>query len=216
MRYTITRALSELKALDAKISRPAAFGSFAAVLTGDAQKVETVYYDDTPAGTASEIASKIQGSIDSLKAAIDRRRKIKAALIQSNAMTYVVVGGHSMTVAEAIELKTHINTLSTAADFVKSAVVAANRDVARLDREMEAMIDSQIKTLLGAQGSAALSANGMQEQIAAPIRSQKKPSAMTDKAVAFVEEHETLAEAVRNELDYVLSESNAITTIDIY
>lgn len=91
---SIHRALAELKLLDKRIQR-AVEKPFIGVTSGGRP----------PKGYASveEFSTELEANLVSAEDLIERRNKIKAAIIASNAVTSVVIAGVPMTVAEAID-----------------------------------------------------------------------------------------------------------------
>lgn len=95
---TITKALSELKLLDKRISDEICDAKFCA-----ANKHFQRTLDGKPVDTAKK---EMQSVYDKITALIDRRNAIKKALTLANATTLVTIGEQKMTVAEAIYFKT--------------------------------------------------------------------------------------------------------------
>ena len=95
-RMSIHRALAELKTLDARINS-ACSGTFVYANKKSNAKIS---------GMSIEDAKKfLVGNYDRAKDLIERRKKIKSAIVESNAKTEVEVAGIKMTVADAIERK---------------------------------------------------------------------------------------------------------------
>lgn len=97
-KMTITKALSELKLLDKRISDDICETKFCA-----ANKHFQRTLDGKPVNTAKK---EMQSAYDKITALIVRRNAIKKALTLINATTPVTIGEQTMTVAEAIYFKT--------------------------------------------------------------------------------------------------------------
>lgn len=97
-KMTITKALSELKLLDKRISDEICDAKFCA-----ANKHFQRTLDGKPVDT---VKKEMQSAYDKITALIDRRNAIKKALPLANATTLVTIGEQKMTVAEAIYFKT--------------------------------------------------------------------------------------------------------------
>lgn len=95
---TITKALSELKLLDKRISDEICDAKFC---TANKHFQRTL--DGKPVDTAKK---EMQSAYDKITALIDRRNAIKKALTLANATILVTIGEQKMTVAEAIYFKT--------------------------------------------------------------------------------------------------------------
>lgn len=94
---TIHRALSELKLIDAKIEKTIE----SIHPSGIAQKGKLVnmHYD------RAEFEKQAKANYDSVLALIDRKGKIKSAIVNANSVTELTVAGKKMTIADAINLK---------------------------------------------------------------------------------------------------------------
>lgn len=135
---TITKALSELKLLDKRITDDIFNAKFCA-----ANKHFQRTLDGKPVETAKK---EMQSAYDKITALINRRNAIKKALTLANATTNVIVGDQTMTVAEAIYFKTQginndkllIKVMSEQYDKVLTVLSQNNGD--KLARECEQYI----------------------------------------------------------------------------
>jgi len=93
-KMTITRALVELKTLDKRIQKSIDESLFVSI-EGELRKPDVR-------------AEKAQANYDRVRDLLERRVRIKSSIVISNATTTVRICGRDMTVAEAIELKTSI------------------------------------------------------------------------------------------------------------
>jgi len=206
---TIHRALAELKLIDLKIDK--------AILliepTGEMQSDKNVNGFYTKDDFEKDAKAKYQSVVD----LIDRKNKIKSAIVTANGITEVEISGKKMTIADAINFKsiivfkkTLISTLSKKHNIVKSKIMVANENV-------NIMALDNAKIMIGKQGD-----------------DRVKPTDDDVKAIVepFIRRNEfhlidplkveeltvKLQEEVDNfevEVDAVLSEINAITTITI-
>lgn len=208
-KMTIHRALAELKLIDLKIDK--------AILliepTGEMQSDKNVNGFYTKDDFEKDAKAKYQSVVD----LIDRKNKIKSAIVTANGITEVEISGKKMTIADAINFKsiivfkkTLISTLSKKHNIVKSKIMVANENV-------NIMALDNAKIMIGKQGD-----------------DRVKPTDDDVKAIVepFIRRNEfhlidplkveeltvKLQEEVDNfevEVDAVLSEINAITTITI-
>lgn len=96
-KMTITKALSELKVLDNRISSEIRNAIFCNV---------SKHTMRTLGGkNISDVKAEMQGNYDKITALIDRSNAIKKAVNKANASTTMTVGGEQMTIAEAIYMK---------------------------------------------------------------------------------------------------------------
>lgn len=100
MKLTVTRALTELKTLDARINRKIQEGVFIGFTTG--RNPVRGYKNN------EEFERDVKANYQSIQDLIKRRNIIKRTIVLSNANTYIEIAGKRMTVAEAIERKNSI------------------------------------------------------------------------------------------------------------
>lgn len=208
---SVTRALAELKRLDDKTSRAISGATFIGVQIGMDGQAQVYNAKGT---TVDQLKATIQSAYDSVSDLFNQRAKIKAAIVKSNAETVVNVGGRSMSVAEAIELKKSIENKRLLLSMMQRQSSSAQQLVSQLDAKLEADIDSNLKTVYGSDKSKQDAS--AYDMIAKPQKAAKAPTLidpikLVDK-IAMVTEEVSL---VDTELDFTLSESNARTTITV-
>ena len=202
---TVTRALTQVKTLDERIA-------------GFAQKSEPVVsykIGQKSAGgrPVAEVEQLINASFQSVQDLIKQRNAIKAAIIRSNSDTKVSIGGVEMTVAEAIERKGSIRLEAALLQTMKAQLAAATQKVEQSNRQMEADLQQLMVAAVGKDrqvGEAELSA------IRDPFMAQKQASLIDPLNLAKqIAELDASITGFTSEVDFVLSESNAITKIVI-
>lgn len=201
----VTQALNELKLLDSRIEREINNTGFVTTAKTADKKV-------TPSVTKEEYIASATAGYQSIMDLIQRRAKIKAAVVASNAVTKVTINDEEMTVAEAIEFKTSISyeikllrTLKTQYDRAKSVEVSQNQ-------ALEDRIDKYIETMLGKD------AKGKKDdysEMITPIRTANEyslidPLKIEEKIAAL----ENRIEGFRSKVDAVLQVSNCVTIIE--
>lgn len=207
---SVTRALAELKRLDDRITRAVSGSTFVGVSIGTGNQTK-VHNQNL---TIEQLTSGIQSSFDSVTSLFKQRAAIKAAIVKSNASVLVNLGGKSMTVAEAIELKRSIDTKRTLLNVLQRQQTSANQVIATLNAAVEAAIDSNLKTVYGSDKSKV--DKETYDLIAKPQKAAKEaalvdPLNLVEKIKAIEEE----ISLVDTELDFTLSEINAKTDITI-
>jgi hypothetical protein len=207
---SVTRALVELKRLDDRISKAIMGGVFVGRIIGRDTNAKVVGSNDTVAA----VTSKIQGSFDKVSALIANRAAIKSALVLSNAQTQVQVLGKGMTVAEAIELKSTVAFRQTFMDRMRVQQSNAREAIERANAQLDAEIETSINTLYGADRSK-IDADTIKGVI--DIKKSQKEQSLLDPAriEAKIEAVEADILNLTSELDFVLSESNARTSIEV-
>lgn len=201
----VTKALNELKLLDARITRAINDAGFVAAAKTAEKKV-------TPGVTKNDFIASATASYQSVLDLIERRSRIKSAIVSSNASTEVEVAGEKMTVAEAIERKTSIEyevkllrTLKTQFGNAKSTAVTQNV-------MLEDRIDKYIEAMMGKEAKA--KKDDFTEMIE-PIRTANEYSLVDP--LNIEEKIKLLSEKIENfnsEVDSVLQVSNCVTWIE--
>ena len=206
-KISVTRALAELKVLKKRIE----------------SKVESMVFVDVYQNKATQLARSKkpkQEFEDDAKAALQavndmtsRYRRIKDAIVSSNAKTIVSIGGEKMTVASAIEQKKSIEMKKLLHKKALGNWVSCGEIV---DRERLSMEDSLEKLLVAMYGSDKKTDSSMFEETSKSFRQQNEVKMFDpvgiEKMVAKLEKQITEFEG---EVDFVLSESNAKTEIEI-
>lgn len=204
-KISVTRALAELKTLDARIERARENGKWIAIQKGKAV-----------AGVNSVDAAiqQIQSGWDSIQSLINRRARIKALIVQSNANTKVTICNQEYSVAEAIELKTSVHQREALLNQMRIAYSNAIHEVEAHNARIEKSIEDAVANLVG--GDKSKITVEMMNAIAVPKREQGQAIAIDPLNLKQkIEELQTFVDAVNTELNFTLSEANASTLIDL-
>lgn len=204
---TVTRALAELKLLDKRITKTTTESVFV-----------DLYQERKKLGrrTSKPIADfekNAKEAYTSIRTLIARRRAIKVAITESNASTMVVIAADKMAVSEAIERKISLEYSTT--------LLAALREQARQAKEIvekeRAVLQSQVQTMLEKNlGGDKKPNEGDYEAIAKPFFEANEPKIADPIGIdARIAELEKEIEDFESNVDFVLSESNAKTTIEV-
>jgi hypothetical protein len=201
---SITRALSELKLLDSRITKKIA---------------ETIFVDAKKENGDYTLLNQVKpdqisdGSYASVTDLIARRQAIKSAIILSNASTDVVVAGVTMKVASAIEQKKSIEYKKALLLSLRQQLARARAMVQKANADMEIAIEKQSAAVLGKASSNtsdeyknfdAMFRKSNSTNLIDPMKIEEKISVLT----AEIENFES-------DVDMTLSESNSRTLIDI-
>lgn len=194
---TITRALAELKTVKQRIDKALSSSVFVSYKYRGEEKINI-----TP------------NSLQKIRDLISYRKRLKAAIVKSNASTYVQIDGESYTVAEAIERKssielerTFLKTLKSQLTNVTNKVESHNQQVQRkLDRLLEVEFGKdQVKSNVENMETITESyLKNNRAEIVDPLKLEAVISRMEDSIMHF-----------EKEVDLVLSESNAVTHINV-
>lgn len=196
-KISITRALVELKTLDSRIQKKIDTSVFVTFKGQFHQPVEGI----------KDAASNFQ-SVNDL---IERRKKIKSAIVSSNASTKITICGQEMTIAEAIETKSSIkhkkNLLAVLKSQYGNAVANIESVNARVRKEIEhksTRDGDKDKQQMSLEDFSKMYVNLHGVELFDPIKVSQK-----------VEQLEQFIVQFEQEIDYLLSEKNATTFIDV-
>lgn len=208
MKVTIHRALSELKIIDDRIQK--SISTLEPVgLMQKGKKVNNQYDQDEFENKAK---SKYQSAVDLIK----RKNEIKTKIVDSNANTKVKIGDEIMSVADAITKKTTIDFRKMLLERLKNV---RNQAQSRANTENErikevALNNAQI--MLGKEGGDVKPNDKDVENIMNPFIERNEIQIVDPLGVEdLIEKLEREIEDFETEVDAVLSESNAITFIEL-
>lgn len=200
---TLTRALNEVKMLEKKIYDLTNSGAKWVALSKN-EKVQS--FQDIAAFKAYVLANK-----QSAESMISRRNTIKSKLLEANNKTTVTIAGKVYTIAEAIDRKAFLQAEILLLNQIRHNVAQTS---AEFDMEQR-KLDEKVQVLV----STALQGDGKKDAtLVAAIEKNYKdnnrivvedPASITSWVQSRVEE----VSEFQNEIDFVLSEINAITKI---
>lgn len=98
-KMTVHKALAELKTMDSRIESALRSTTYVLAVKRSAEKINGMRIAD--------FKESMKNGYNKVNSLIARRDAMKRAVVLSNAVTKVNVGGHEYTVAEAIEMKNH-------------------------------------------------------------------------------------------------------------
>lgn len=203
-KISIHRALGELKLLDAKINK-LINNNFIASKQASVEKVGGIKVKD--------LEIDMKANYQSLTDLINRRSKIKSAIIKSNALTEVTINKVKMTVAEVIDEKTSIQYKSNLLNTLKQQYNKVTADISKVNEEVNVNSEKFIDNLY--RDKTQVDINKIKELKQDYI--DKNKLELID-PIGVKKQIDELSEYIDNfqaECDYVLSESNAVTFIEI-
>lgn len=201
-RMSVTQALPELKLLEKRIDK----------LEEAIQEWCKVSHNGAPVDKdkhKKETEAQLQSYLDLVK----RRDTIKRAIVMSNAKTKVKVGSFEGTVAEAIEYKLSIRFKRTLLQSMKDCLQAKREEY----EKMKGQVDSRLERLLQSELGKDVKTNP--ETITAltnSFRDNNKVELVDPLNLAVkIQTLEEEIDAFETNVDWVLSESNATTQIEV-
>ena len=203
-KMSIHRALSELKVYDDRIQK-AINKTFVVANKRSNDKIQ--------GKTIEETKALIKGNFDSYYALTENQRRIKSAVVLSNASTKVKIGGVEYTVAEAIERKAKIYHDESFIRTLKNRFFAENDRVNNENEMLPQKTESYLESVLGGKDKRTVD----EVEAHTKLFVDKNRFELIDPCdiVKQIDELETRVEDFKSEVDYVLSESNATTFIEV-
>lgn len=209
MQMTVTRALAELKTLSNRIAQAQA-QTFVTLGKGKSEVPTVKQFKDK-----AEAEKTLQASFQSVRSLMTRRAAIKEAIVASNASTIVNIGTKSMTVAQAIERKGSIQFDKELLASMRSQLARAETELTRNDQEIEAKVEAQLVAMAGGQQGHKVDAD-QQKVIRQGFEDSIKLKLLDPIGIRTeIEKLNTSIAEFELEVDHVLSESNALTKIEI-
>lgn len=201
---SVTRALAELKTLDARITKASEVINPVALV--QAKKKINNYL------TIEDFNKTVQSNFDSFKALVKRKERIKTAIAESNVKTVVNIGDVNMTVSDAIVMK---ETVKYKKDILKNLTSKLNGTKVQLDKNMQAvekMVETAILTELGSDKELRKKEDEdmTRKRIIDNNNWEMVDPLKVETVIANLEKEITDYEL---NVDFVLSESNALTKI---
>lgn len=205
---TIHKALSELKILDARITKE---------ISGTTFLVANKHSNTKIAGApVKDFVDQTREKFQSIRTLINRRNAIKRAVTRSNAVTEVTVGGQKYTVAEAIDMKnvgmSHLEVLMETINnqAIRAKALADRENGEKLDQRVE----QYVKTVSEGVDSKNLpeDVRRMREDFVASQTVEVVDPIDSTKVVAELNDY---IDTFMSEVDAALSVSNALTTVEI-
>lgn len=200
---SIARALVELKTLDSRINK----------ITDSTQWIVYKTKNRNHNLSEDEYKKNTLAEYQSLTDLISRRDRLKNTIMKSNSITEVEVGGNKMTVSQAIEYKKIIEYKQKLLQRLKYQRQQVVVDVESHKQRVQSKIDDNIKVICGKDSKP-------DENV---IKSVSDGITKGDPIEVFdplgldkvIKELETGIEDFKANVDYVLSESNALTVITV-
>jgi hypothetical protein len=207
-KMNVHQALAELKMLDKRIGNAIREGSFVVPNKHSNTKIGGIDIKDHIADVKSRY-QKIQDLIA-------RRNAIKRAVVQSNAVTRVMIGNVEYTVAEAIDMKNHgMEYLMALRDRLSLEYKVAKQDAdQRNGSDLSRRADDYIRTMVGNTD-----VKGMTEDVKKMrddfITAQTTELVDPIGALGEIQKMNDVIDAFLTNVDACLSVSNATTEIEI-
>lgn len=203
---TITRALKELKTLSNRIDKLTSESTFVFLIEKPGQ---------LPVGYKSleELEQAIKSNYQAVTDLITYREKIKQAIVNSNATTKVTIAGKEYSVAAAIETKHSIQYKLQLSRVMYQQLQKVEARKGLLDTQVSNRLDELLKNTY--QGKTDI-AEADYNAVAKPYLERNQPTVVDPlKLVSLTFKLHDEIEAFMNNVDDIISVSNATTTIEV-
>ncbi len=199
---SITQALPELKLLEKRIDK----------ISDSIAEWCKVSHNGAPVDKDKH-KKEAEAQLQSYTALLLRRETIKRAIILSNAKTKVKIGQFEGTVAEAIEYKSSVRFKRNLLESMKECLQAKREEYERKKAEVEGRLERLLQSELGKD------VKTNPETITAlttSFRENNKVELLDPLDLsAKVAELEEMLDSFETNVDWVLSEANATTFIEV-
>lgn len=207
MKYTITRALAELKVLKNRYNSEVNTMMPIAVKRGNKLRGPYSSYKE------EDFRKQALATYQSVVALEKRIVSIKAAIDASNFQTKIQVGGKEMTVLEALNMKSFIDLKKTRLSYYKSLMQRARNEYEQALSDNKNRIE---KIVTEQTASSSVKDPDIEKKTIESIESLYKvdfidPLELEEKIKGL----ETEIQDFENNVDYALSESNSTTYIEV-
>lgn len=208
---TVHRALAELKVIDDRIYKAINAGTYVTSNKHSNDKINGV--------TIDKFKDNMKSAHQKVTDLIDRRNAIKRAVVLSNAVTKIKVGGVEYTVAEAIEMKNHgMEFKQRFLDVMNAQLTRANTEVHRNSGEMlEEKAEKYILAFIQAQPKdSKMTANDETVKTLRKDYIERNTFDLIDPLgiAKLIEKMQDEIDEFNTEVDAALSVSNATTVIE--
>lgn len=201
---SVTRALAEVKSLNDRIEKATRGTTFVSVTVGG---------KTTNGADLQTVSNQLAANLQSVQDLIARRQKVKGAIIRSNAVATVTINGIEMTVAEAIERKGSIDKERTLLAVLKGQLSQVRTAIERNNVTMQGKIDAMLITAVGKERKAT---EEELEAISKPYTASNVTAALDPSGLeAVIQKLEDAVNGFVFEVDFVLSEVNAKTLVEV-
>lgn len=205
---TVTKALSDIKVLEDRISKKTKEARFVSLRTVNNEKLRLAPI------LVEDFNNEAKANYQSINDLITERNKRKQSVILSNAVNKVKVGNKEYTVAEAIERKNSIVFEEQLLNSMKSSYSAALKYAEKMNNELEESINNFIEQYANNTNS------GKKQDEAikfGQIRRETESVELVDplNIKTEIDRLELDITEFKAEVDQALSISNATTVIEI-
>lgn len=199
---SVTRALAEMKTLDDRIQKQTNHGYVSATVGGNVVGTSR---------TSAEVEKAIKEQYQTFGDLVDRRNRLKCAIVKSNADTKVKIGEREMTVAEAIERKNSIGYEQQMVNSLVTQFRQATAQVEKINSDANQRLNQMLEVNLGKDRK---TSEEDFEAISKPFMAKNEAKIIDPLKIEDLSEKlQKDVDDFKLNVDFALSESNALTQI---
>lgn len=202
-KMTLTRLLSEIKTTEEQINK---FPIIAGVGSNNTKRVDSEFL------SIEDFALESQSRYDKWFALQTKLITLKAARNKANTTTMVTVRGDQMSMDTAVAKKALLPIQQAALTHLKNQIAMADRHVQKADTDVQTAVEKSTNTAAGTGSVTAEQLEVFKAMYETSLGKTLVIGSNIKTALANLEEYITEFTA---EIDYVLSEANATTTVEI-
>ena len=206
-KISITRALAELKLIEKKIQKTIKNSSFVSSKKSSSNKVDISL-------TVEEFKEQALANKQSILDNLERYKKIKSLIVSNNSTTELKVGDKTYKVAEAIERKNNIKFEQLLLSELKSQFHDSSRNVLNNNNKAQNNLDKMLEQNSSKENTKDLH---IEQQALTETYLKMNEYELVDPLGVrnYIKELESEIDKFLFEVDFALSESNSISTIEI-
>ena len=211
MKITITRALTELKNLKSRISSGMSDLSPFAVQRGNLLVGNTAVKPE-------DFEKRAKADMQSVKDLLDRQFLIKSLIDKSNAKTIVKVGGKEMTIQEVLIKKSFIPQKAQLHSYLLRQYTRTQSVMDQAIKDNESMVNDMVRRQQEQSGTKSdkTEKENLIKQFSDMVNTNYPISLLDpNNAVSYIDALKKEIDEFEQEVDYVLSESNSTTFIEL-
>lgn len=202
--FTLTRALVELKLYDSKINKSID------ELKPVNYSVNNIVVEERK--TPEEFINNYKSQMQSVEDLRKNKIALKNALMHANATTEVIIGGVKYTILQAINKKQEINIERSIVQKLRLSLLGASAKVNNINSNVEANIENVINSKSASNGN---QSKDYIQSVRNSYENQKAKLVNDEEIQRLIEVKENEIETFLAEVDFALSEINAITKITV-
>lgn len=204
VKMSVHRALGELKTYDDKI-RKALAEKFVIANKKSNEKIGSK--------SLTEYKEELKGNLQRVKDLVENRKRLKSVIVMSNAKTVVTIGGEQYSVAEAVERKNFITVEEDILETIRAQYNSSMRMIEKANNELPSKLENYLASILGEKAQRKI--EEIEEYTKAFENKHKYELVDPNNISDYIKELDESIMKFKTEVDYVLSESNATTFIEV-